>query len=564
MTGKDKFYFLGIWVLVPEMLITYGYIKFVTGIRAINSENSASLNTLDFQIIAGIILIPWVIVLIINLYRYVVRGDRDFGPRVSGGNTRLSMDKRNAMKPPINRKYLSKHPDGWTIGKNGSRYVRIPVDKNDIMHTLVIGAPGSMKSTTILNALIWNFNEACPDQKMTVFCIDVKPELQRKSVIYDANGTGIKVINPASQSPYYYGFDPYYGLSQNSSDDELEERMDTIARSLIACKDEDKNAVFYHVAQNLMTGFLLYGFRKGLGFIDSMLQLMSVSVKDLIAEIMADEDMIKQHPKLRLILQVHDGDDSEMLQDAENTMHEWLRIFGNSAVQYCFRDNPRKASPKDLTEGNSVFLSIPDNKLEQYKAIFRMITQLVVNYLSSIPEWQRSDEDVQPIWLLIDEFGSIGHLDIEGPLARLRSRKVSIWLCAQGMSQLDETYTPAGRRSIVTNCENLLVLSSKDEETNKYLSSLAGYYKETKISTSNKSGLAGAMDTSQTYANEFRPIFDGSDLNRLRKDKKILAFVDGGFFTADKCPYFKIPKLLEKSDQIKAANDQAARKAGVF
>lgn len=475
----------------------------------------------------------------------------------------ISHDKERAMHPDIDRTYLSRVPETFTIGRDGNRYVRIPLNPNYITHCLVVGAPGSWKSTTILNSLIWNFNFAKPEDKATVFAIDVKPELQRKSVVYSRKSQKVKVINPASNSSYYWGFNPYYNLSQDNSDDELERRMDTIARSLIATSEENENAIFYHTAQNIMVGFLLYDFRKGLSFMDSMHKLMAVSVKDMIAEIMSDAEMLKNHPKLRMILQAHDGDKSEMLQDAENTMHEMLRVFSNTSVHYCLQGNSRMASPEDLTKGISIFLSIPDDQIEQFRPIFRLITQLVLNYLGSIPERERSGKNVPIIWLLIDEFGTIGHLDIEGPLARFRSRKISIWLCTQGLSQIDQTYGKDGRRSIVTNCETTLVLSCRDDEADKFYSAIAGNYRETKIANT-RNGIVGIThNASQNLSTEYRPIFDASDFSRLNKDKKIIAFVDGGFIYADKCPYFMIPAFNELSEKIVATNDLVMNDEGV-
>ena len=92
----------------------------------------------------------------LNLYDYKVKGRTDFGHN----DNSLSTDKRKAMYPIIPSRYLSKKPDGFTLGKYHHKYFRLPIDLNDITHCLVIGAPGSFKSSTLLNALIWNFNFA--------------------------------------------------------------------------------------------------------------------------------------------------------------------------------------------------------------------------------------------------------------------------------------------------------------------------------------------------------------------------------------------------------------------
>lgn len=538
------------------------YLMFgIRQLKAMMAGTSAALAENEILLLILIAAVPPAAVFAVNVVRYKCYGERNFTPASSRGSG-YSRDKMKAMEGKIPKEYLSSKPEGFTIGKKGRRYVRLPVDVKNIMHTLVIGSPGSMKSTTLLNALIYNFNCAPEKEKMTVFAVDVKPELQRKSVVYDPERGDVKVVDPSSTSPVFYGWDVYYGLDKTSTDDQLEERADLIARSLISCREGSDNSIFYSTAQNLMIAFLIYGFFTGKGFLDSMLQLMSVPMQDLVASILSDTRICNEHPKLRLILQPYDMGDSsnEMLKDTEATMHEKLRIFGVRSVQYLLRENPRKASPVDLTEGTSIFLSLPDSLLRQYAPLINLITQQVIGYLGSIPEWERAEKDVPIIWLIIDEFGSIGHMDIESALARFRSRKICIWLFVQGISQLDDTYGQ-GRRSIVTDCECNLILSSKDDVANKFFSDISGQYRETKIST-HRNGISGMKDSSQNISTEFRPVYEVSDFVQLRKNKKLICFVDGFHFCIDKCPYFQIRELRELSDSIKKENNKILNKEG--
>ena len=562
MDLKNKIWFSGVWMLPVSGALSACIGHLILSIRqlkAMMDGTSAIITEQEINLLILAAALPSILVLIVNVIRYKFYGERNFAPSSSQG-AGYSRDKKIAMEGKIPKEYLSSKPAGFTIGKKGRRYVRIPVDPRNILHTLVIGSPGSMKSTTLLNALVYNFNLAKKEEKMTVFTIDVKPELQRKSVIYDPERGDVKVIDPSSTSPIYYGWDVYYGLDKTSSDDEVEARADMIARSLISCREGSDNSIFYSTAQNLMVAFLIYGFFSGKGFLDSMLQLMSVPMQDLVASILSDTEMCTVHSKLRLILQAYDtGEGSnEMLKDAEATMHEKLRIFGVSSVQYMLRDNPRKTSPQDLTKGTSIFLSLPDNLLKQYAPLINLITQQVISYLGSIPEWERSEKNVPVIWLLIDEFGSIGHMDVEGALARFRSRKICIWLCVQGLSQLDDTYGQFGRRSIVTDCECNLIFSSKDDIANKFFSDISGQYRETKISTHHNG--ASSFSESRNISSEYRPVYEASDFVQLRKNKKLICFVDGYHFHIDKCPFFQIRELRELSDSIRKENNKILNK----
>ena len=467
-------------------------------------------------------------------------------------NKSFSKDKLKAMYPRIPRKYLSKQPDDFTIGKYRNRYFRIPIETSDIKHTLIIGSPGSFKSSTLLNALIRNFNFEKEKRPMTVFALDVKPELSRKSI--DESRDDVRIINPSVNTGC--GFNVWCGINQDSSDDQLIERADLIARTLISNPSGNgDNEFFYISAQNLMVPFLIYGIRKGMGFVETILQIIRIPLQDLITTVLMDEDMQTNHSKVIGMLTPYDGKDSDAIQDIELTLRQDLRIFDTDTVKYQFDENPSKASPMDLINGISIFLALPDHLLKQYSPIFRLIIQMVLNYLSSIPEHERAEKDVPMIWLLIDEFGSIGKLQIQEPLARLRSRKVSIWLACQGLSQLDLTYGHDGTRTILDNTETTLVFSCKDKPTAEIISSWCGQYQETKISR-NKKNASMFGDQSLTTSSEYRYTMDISDIMALKKHSELLVFDEGNRYLIKKCPYWQIPLLKQKSDEIKKINEQ--------
>lgn len=326
------------------------------------------------------------------------------------------------MYQNVDKHLLSIDPDEFTVGKFKGKYFKIPINTNDVTHCLVFGSPGSFKSSTLLNSLIWNFNFE-KKNKMTVFAIDVKPELSLKSV--DEHSFNVHVFNPSITSGY--GWNAWYGLDENSTDDQLIERADMIARALIANPGgSGDNEFFYISAQNLMVPFLVYGFRKGYGFVETILQIIQIPLQDYIATIMMDDAFNEDHSKIIGMLRPYEGKDSESMQDIELTLRQDLRIWDTDSIKYQFDENPNKASPEDLVNDISVFVALPDNLIKQYSPVFRLVTQMVLNYLASIPESKRADNDVPLIWLLIDEFGSIGKISIQEPLARLRSRKVSI------------------------------------------------------------------------------------------------------------------------------------------
>lgn len=505
--------------------------------------------TNDLIVVVTITIALWLICMIANLYAYLIDGEY---PSKGTKNKDLSQSKYKALHPKVPKAYLSQEPDGFTLGKYNNKYFRLPINKSNITHTLILGSPGSGKSTTLLTSLLWSFNFASQDQKLVCYCIDVKPELSFKSV--DESREDIHIINPSVTTGY--GWDVWYGLDEESSDDELIERADQIARAIIVNPNSSENVFFYASAQILLKAFLVYGFRKGDGFADSIAKIIHTNVQDLITEILMDEDM-DSHPKIIGMVRRFEGKTSNAMQDVEMTLQMELSIFEIDSVKYQFQDNPKMASPVDLMNGISIFVAIPDHLLSQYSAIFRLMTVMTLKYLSSVPDKERSKDNAPVIWLLLDEFGSINKVDgiLEG-LARLRSRKITIWLAIQSMAQLDMTYGDDGCRAIVDNCENTIVFSCRDKKTTENLSSWAGQYEEKKQSINKKAAKSLFTEKSFTDSNEFRNVIDASDILNLRQNNMILVFTEGNRYLIDKYPYYRITMLNEKSKDLIKKNEE--------
>ena len=198
--------------------------------------------------------------------------------RAKNRTSLLTPEKRKAMYPPVPKKYLSKKPDGLILGKYGSSYVRVPLDLNNVLHAAIVGSPGSGKSSLYLSILLSNFMQHPPP--MQVFCIDVKPELARKSVeIY--NNPHVRVVNPTDRSSW--GWNAFYDLNDNSSEDEIARVVDGISRALIVIENK-KNSFFSNSARNIFTGLVIYYYIKGFGFVECVLLIMSKDVQGQIQD----------------------------------------------------------------------------------------------------------------------------------------------------------------------------------------------------------------------------------------------------------------------------------------
>lgn len=468
-------------------------------------------------------------------------------------NRSLSADKRQALNHAPSSKYLSRDPNGFTVGKYHRKYVRLPFLSSP-EHQLIIGAPGDGKSTTIENAILWNFNYAAPEDRLcSILAVDVKPELSRKGV-YEGR-EDIKIINPSIMKSC--GFDIFYGLTQCSSDDELAERCSMIANTVIKDTGSD-NVYFSESARNIFTAFLMYGYRKGFTFGRCIDEMLDAPAEDLIAQILSDEDM-NEHKKIKRLIREFDGKSSDGFQDVVMTLKKDLAIFDTDSVKACFaKDNPDKVSPVDLVNGTSIFLAIPDHLLIQYATVFRLILNMCMTHIMAQDESKRKNK--RPIWVLIDEAGSIGKLPVlEDVLARGRSKGIQCSLVIQSEGQLDTTYGRDMAIAIKDCCKTTIVFGSNNVRTCEDLAKRTGMYTESKTSTTTRGGTLSG-DSSRNESSEYRPVVDVADIQNLYLNDKVLIFARGDWFIVDKAPYFTIPMLNDKSVEIEKQNAEFHRR----
>jgi type IV secretion system protein VirD4 len=162
----------------------------------------------------------------------------------------------------------------------------------------------------------------------------------------------------------------------------------------------------------------------------------------------------------------------------------------------CALSRENNITPEDLEFGNDVYINIPEHLLRQWKSLMTLIVNQFLTHFE-----QRSEEDVQPILFLLDEFPRLGKVNsmMDG-LATLRSKKVTICLIIQSLEQLDTIYGRNERKVIADTCAYKAVLGASDTDTQEYFSRLAGTYdKLAPTQTENfkpYTGLSGGTSTS--------------------------------------------------------------------
>ena len=481
----------------------------------------------------------------------------DFSPRANHDwlALGLSKEKLHALYSAPRRENRFKQPQGVVLGRTNSQYVCVPLDKHNLVSGCIIGAPGSGKSSgpyicTLANLFATN-------QHATCFVVDIKGELSLNSV--DRKSKFIKIVDPEDTDSF--GWDPYYNLTQRSSDDDVIEALDKIARAIIV-DNNPKNAFFVNQARKIMIALCLYYFRKQVwsdddgkvkcGFADAIGEIKSSDVTLLIKSVLENTSVCSKHKQIRSMLsEFVDTDESEAMQGIKLQLGEHLDVFTRKNVLHLLSpDNEKLASPLDLNNGVSVFLSIPETKLESMSALFRLIVYQTLSEMENRP----SGSDV--CLLLLDEFPRLGKIDrIMTALATLRSRNVSIWLAMQDVSQLQYIYGHDAARIIMNLCVVICTLSCSDIETGKMLSEWSGFYEEKRKSRSRKtssSDQSGSVSTSF----ERRPVVEISDVMRLRTEGGVMLWIEGRYCRVRRIRYFEDKRLRNITKRNTGLNKQ--------
>lgn len=490
-------------------------------------------------------------------YEHRVYYRDDFSPRANHDwlALGLSKEKLRALYSAPRRENRFKQPQGVVLGRTNSQYVCIPLDKHNLVSGCIIGAPGSGKSSgpyicTLANLFATN-------QHATCFVVDIKGELSQYSV--DRSSRQVKIVDPEDLSSY--GWDPYYNLTQSSSDDDVIEALDKIARAIIV-DNNPKNAFFVNQARKIMIALCLFFFRKQVwsdedgnvksGFADSICEIKSSDVTALIKRVLENQAICSKHKQIQSMLsEFADTDESEAMQGIKLQLGEHLDVFTRKNVMHMLSpDNEKLATPLDLNNGISIFLSIPETKLESMSALFRLIVCQTLSEMENRPP----ESDV--CLILLDELPRIGKLErLMTSLATLRSRQVSIFMAIQDVSQLQYIYGHDAARIILNLCVVICTLSCSDIETGKMLSEWSGYYEEKRKSRTRKSS---SSDRSGSVSTSFerRPVVEISDVMRLRTEGGVMLWIEGRYCRVRRIRYFEDKRLNKIAKRNSEKNRQ--------
>ena len=530
MTTKSKIYFFCVPIFIFFEILFTGFFWFAFDVF------DRKLPAVGYELAFSLAFIIWAAFFFRNLYWYFALHVEEYSLRTyfTGGSNAPSLEKKQATYPSVSRKLLTKNPCGVVFGKHNGRYVCKNAQEDG--HVFVIGGSGSGKSSClVIPTLLVN-------PYLTVFAIDIKGELHKKSVRHGSQN--VKIFDPADRNSY--GYDPFYRLGDNPSNQEILETMQLISQSLVSIPADIRDPFWKLSARSLLTGLLIYYYRQGItNFIDIVDQIMSKPIKEVISD--AIERSTPYDTEYRYLIEFSNMAETT-LSGIYMELSNHINIFAADAdIRFALRDNYLKLSPRDLENQISVYISIREEKLTSYYDVM----QLIINQM--LAELERRPENSHRVLFIIDELArlvSAGKLERLMDAARtLRSRKVVLFLITQSMESLMTAFNEHEVTDLKDNCAYTVVLSAHSMKTQKMIQNWCGTYQEKRTSWS-----GGLFDGNTQYTYEEKSVVSPGDLMQLQLSGDLILISPYGYNRIKKTPYYLDRQLKLLADNVAQYN----------
>lgn len=389
---------------------------------------------------------------------------------------------------------------GILFGKSKGKIVYSPTDTEG--HVAVFGGSGTGKTSALLIPTLKSWTG-------TSFTIDICGDIYKNVASPDK-----LVYEPAD--PNTIPFNIFGAIDDLKDEDDKNEALEELAFLLMPDDDRmsDASKFFHTEGRKILTACLIAFYFRGLDFIEICEKMLANSWVALFEEI--DNT---NNPKAKQYINSFLGTSDQNTAGCKQAADAAIKLFAtNARIKRSIR-RPHKgeqAFMPAVLEKRSVFVVIDDTKLKLYAPLLQILTAQSLEYFSN-----RSNDNNSTILFALDEFVSLGKLEITDALRKLRKKHIRIMMLTQSLSDLDLVYGADERKAMMNNFAFKAILSASDTETQEYFSKLIGYTNVKKRSTSKNS-----RSTTKTESEVKDYIIEPSDLAHL-KERLILLSPDG-------------------------------------
>lgn len=410
------------------------------------------------------------------------------------------------------KKGSKRRSEGILFGKNGRKIVYSPTAGEG--HIAVVGGSGLGKTSALLIPSLRSWNG-------TSLTIDISGDICK-----NVNSLEKLVYTPADPNTVPYNV--FSSVDMLSDRDAKNEVLARLAFLLMppSPKADDASAYFLNEGRKILIAALTAFYYQGMDFTEICVKIVSSSWRELFTEIDCTDCT-----EAIIYINGFQGNNEKNTAGCKQACDAAVTLFAaNENVKRSVR-RPKAGetefNPHSL-EDRSIFVVIDDAKLKLYAPLLHVITAQTLEYLAE----RQVTKDSKTVLLALDEFVSLGHLEITEALRKLRKKKVRIMILTQSISDLDMEYGRDERMSMLGNFKYIAILGANDSDTQEYFARLIGRHTVT-----NKSISVSSKSTTRTRSSGKDYIVEPSELGRLGKD--LILIHDAGCIKLRKNFYFK-------------------------
>lgn len=400
---------------------------------------------------------------------------------------------------------------GIIFGKQGFSVVYSPTEQEG--HVAVFGGSGLGKTSALLIPTLRSWNG-------TSFTIDISGDICK-----NVNMKRKMIYEPANPNSVPYNI--FGTIDRMDDEDDQNEALEEIAFLLMPDDERmsDTSKFFQVEGRKILTAALIAFYHVGMDFIPICEKIVRSSWKDLFQAI--DET---GYNKATQYINSFEGASEQNTAGCRQSCDIVLKLFAtNEKVKKTIR-RPSVGEIDFLPariENHNVFVVVEDSKLKIYAPLLHIITAQSLEYFS-----QRSSEKKHTILFCLDEFASLGKMEITDALRKLRKKRIRIMMLTQSRADIDLIYGRDERMAMMNNYRFKVVLGASDTDTQEYFAKLIGYQDTKKYSKSRN-----ASQTTQTESEVKEWVIEPAELDRLKKELVLLH--PDGFMKLKKNFYYK-------------------------
>lgn len=418
--------------------------------------------------------------------------------------------KHDKRKTQLKKAFKSK-AHGAVFGKQGLKVIYSPTNQEG--HIAVFGGSGLGKTSALLIPTLRSWTG-------TSFTIDISGDICKNVDIPHK-----MIYEPANPKSIPYNiFGP---IDRLKNEDDKNEALEELA--FLMMPDDEKmadTAKFFNTeGRKILTASLIAFYHAGMDFIPICEKIVGSSWKDLFNGIDSTE-----YDKAIQYINSFAGASEQNTAGCKQSADAVLKLFAtNERVKRTIRRpySHEVAFTPSRLEKNNVFVVVDDSKLKLYAPLLHIITAQSLEYFSN-----RSNDSKTTILFCLDEFASLGKMEITDALRKLRKKHVRIMMLTQSMADIDLIYGHDERMAMMNNYRFKLVLGADDTDTQEYFAKLIGYQDTKKHSTS-----SNANQTTHTESEAKEWVIEPAELARLGKELVLLH--PDGYLKLKKNFYYK-------------------------